>query len=53
MNVIYESINDIINGFLKILKNFKEVIGNIGKGVFMYEIDFVFIGFFLFDYGKM
>lgn len=52
VNAIYESIKDIINGFSKILKNPKEAIGNIGKGVFTYETDFVFIGSSLLDYGK-
>lgn len=53
VNAIYESIKDIINGFSKILKNPKEALGNIGKGVFTYETDFVFLGSSRFDYGKI
>uniref|UniRef100_A0A8W8J8B9 Vitellogenin domain-containing protein n=1 Tax=Magallana gigas TaxID=29159 RepID=A0A8W8J8B9_MAGGI len=53
VNAIYESIKDIINGFSKILKNPKEALGNIGKGVFTYETDFVFIGSSMLGYGKM
>lgn len=34
VNAVYESIKDIINGFSKILKNPKEALGSIGKGVF-------------------